>query len=128
MNKYFVLIVVFLFFAGCAERKFTITSIPDKSLCEVNGRVLGLTPVTVKYVENGTFKILLTKEGFENLNGSFTLKKKWINVFGLDFIGELLPYRWSDNQSIEFSLVPLQKVSHENFKNDIEIKNRRNAK
>lgn len=122
MNKFIILFLALFFFVGCAERKFTISSVPDKSLCEVNGRVIGLTPITVKYVENGTFKIHLTKEGYENLNGSFKLKKKWINVIGLDFIGEVLPYRWSDNQMLEFSLTPLQKISHDTFKNEIDKK------
>ena len=101
---------------------------PENVLCEINGRQLGLTPVTVKYVESGLFRIRLTKEGYDIFNGQFRLKKKWFNIVGLDFIGEILPYRIIDQQQVEFSLTPIQRIPHEEFKKKVEEQNNKTPK
>jgi hypothetical protein len=112
---------------SCTQRKFTIQTKPENVLCEVNGRKLGLTPITVKYVENGLFRIRLSKEGYENYNGQFKLKKKWFNQFALDFIGEILPYRLIDYQNLEFTMAPIQKFTHDEFKKKTDAMNKKTS-
>ena len=123
-----LIILIVLTLTSCAERKFTIHTIPDKVNCEINGRPLGQTPITIKYVENGFFRIRLSKEGYDIFNGQFRLKKKWFNQLGLDFIGEILPKRFLDDQTVEFTMVPITKISHEEFKNKIDEQNSKVSK
>ncbi len=118
---YFFCWGIFLIFSvGCVKRDFIIQSKPEKAICEVNGRFLGETPVKITYSENGIFKIRLSKPNFETYNGQFSLTKKWHHYFVLDFIGEAIPYRWTDTQNIEFELISQTKMTPDFFKNKIE--------
>ena len=124
-NLFFVLFILLM--TSCTSRKFTIQTKPDHVLCEINGRQLGFTPIEIKYVENGTFRIHLSKEGYENYEGNFKLKKKWVNIFCLDFIGEISPFHWVDLQHLEFSLKPIQPISHDAFKKQIDEQNKKKS-
>lgn len=125
ISKLFIVAILFIL-TSCTERKFTVYTIPENVFCEINGRQLGPSPITVKYVENGVFNIRLSQEGYEILNGKFKLKKKWFNLIGLDFIGEILPYRLIDHQKVEFTLTPIQRISHDEFKKKTDQLNNKN--
>lgn len=96
-------------------------------MCEINGRQLGLSPITIKYVENGLFRIRLSKEGYENYNGQFKLKKKWFNQIILDFVGEILPFRLIDHQNLEFTMTPNQVFTHDQFKKKTDSFNKKTS-
>lgn len=117
----FFLLFIFLL-PACTQREFTLKTIPEGAICEVNGRYLGQTPVVVKYVDKGAFRLHLKKEGFQAFNGSFKIKTRWFNVIGLDFIADSLPYTFSDKQTVTFSLHYKDKLTHEQFKEENETK------
>jgi hypothetical protein len=118
-----LLLFLLIITSGCTQRKFTINTKPESVLCEVNGREIGLSPVTVNYVDSGYFRIRLSKPGFESYEGQFKLKKRWFNQFTLDFIGEIIPYHWVDNQSLEFTLIPVLNITHDEFKKKMDVLN-----
>ena len=118
-----LLLLLLIITSSCTQRKFTIHTNPESVLCEVNGREIGISPVTVNYVDNGYFRIRLSKPGCESYEGQFKLKKRWFNQFTLDFVGEIIPYHWVDNQSLEFTLVPALNITHEEFKKQMDVLN-----
>ena len=73
---------------GCVERTLLITTNPTGARIQVNGKDVGLTPATVRFIHNQRFEYRIEKDGYESVAGDVTTPSTWDSVPGLDFVAE----------------------------------------
>lgn len=105
---------------GCIERRLTIRSDPPGALVTMSGgklgtpadeHELGVTPVSVSYVHNGSRRItLVDPQGeYETLTVYERLRPRWYEVFPIEFVTEnLVPFRIRDHRVLHY---PMQRRS-----------------
>lgn len=74
--------------SGCVERTLLITSDPLGAHVTLNGKDVGLTPVTVPFIHNQRFEYRIEKNGYRSVAGDVTTPSTWDSVPGLDFFAE----------------------------------------
>ena len=74
--------------SGCVERTLLITSDPLGARVTLNGKSVGVTPVTVPFVHNQRFEYRLEKSGYRLVAGDVKTPSTWDSVPGLDFVAE----------------------------------------
>jgi hypothetical protein len=74
--------------AGCVERTLLLTSDPIGAHATVNGKDVGLTPVSIPFVHNQRFEYRLEKDGYRSAAGDVTTPSTWDSVPGPDFFAE----------------------------------------
>lgn len=115
MNKIIAITsLIMLFLAtGCGrvDREFTVDSEPAGALVEVNGRPIGVTPVTFSFTFYGDYEVVLRKEGYETLFTSVDIKPPVYQYPGIDFFVEMAPGYYHDKRGEVFRLVKKQTPS-----------------
>lgn len=71
--------------SGCVSRRMTIRSEPAEALVEVDGKQLGLTPLSLDFTFYGTREITLSKPGFETLTVQQPVARPWNQSVPFDF-------------------------------------------
>ena len=95
-----------LFSTGCIRRNLTIRSEPPGARLIVNDKDLGLTPLSYDFEWYGSYRISLTKDGYERLDDQVPLRAPvyfWIPV---DLAMELLPFKIRDTRTLSYTLTP----------------------
>ncbi len=92
---------------GCTSRRLTIRSEPAGALVEVDGRRLGLTPVSMDFVHHGTREITLSAPGYETLTVQQPTPAPWFQMYPVDFVSDhFLPFRAINRNDFTYPLTP----------------------
>ena len=100
-----------LLLSGCIRRNLTIRSEPPGATLYVNDKLLGTTPHSYDFTWYGGYRILIKKEGFEQLDARTELKAPWYLWIPLDLVMELLPVPIRDTRELAYQLQPRQLPS-----------------
>jgi len=96
--------------SGCMHRRMTIHSNPAGARVLVDGRDIGLTPVSMDYTYYGTRQITLIKDGYETRTIMQPMQKPWYQYFPLEFISDnFLPFKVTNRHFFEYDL---QRTPH----------------
>lgn len=76
---------------GCVERTLLFTSDPIGAHVTVNGKDVGVTPVTIPFIHNQRFEYRIEKDGYRSVTGDVTTPSTWDSRPGPDFFAENLP-------------------------------------
>ena len=104
----FTLLLSFLTFAGCVERRLTINTNPQDALIELNDEEIGRSPVTVTFNWYGDYNIRATKAGYQTLATNNVLKRPMHDRPPFDFFATLNPKKIIDSYEWTFDLEPMQ--------------------
>lgn len=97
---------------GCVERKLTIVTQPSEAVVWLNDEEIGTTPVTVNFNWYGDYNIRIEKPGYEILNSHQALKRPMHDVFGFDFLAEVVwPGKIVDEYQWDFELQPFKQAN-----------------
>ena len=100
------LVTTLMLSTGCIHRNLTIRSEPPGATLYVNDRLLGTTPYSYDFIWYGGYRIMLKKEGFEQLDAHATLQAPWYFWLPLDLAMELLPVPVRDERELSYQLQP----------------------
>lgn len=95
---------------GCwsVSRRITVRSDPPGALVEVNGRRLGLAPVSMDFTYYGVNDITLSKPGYETLTVQQPVPPPWYQIFPLDLVSDnFLPARVTNRHDFTYRLAPM---------------------
>ena len=73
---------------GCVERTLLFTSDPVGAHVTVNGKDVGVTPISIRFVHNERFEYRVEKDGYRSEAGDVTTPSTWDSVPGPDFFAE----------------------------------------
>ena len=90
---------------GCIHRELTVRSEPPGALLLLNDKKIGQTPLSYDFTWYGTYRVLLTKDGYETLYDKPTLRAPWYFWIPLDLVMELWPGRVNDVRELSYQLV-----------------------
>ena len=99
-----------LLLSGCIRRNLTIRSEPPGATLYVNDKLLGTTPHSYDFTWYGGYRVMLKKEGFEQLDARATLPAPWYFWVPLDLAMELLPVPVHDDHELSYQLQPKQEL------------------
>ena len=68
------LFLVVLLLSGCVERQLTIKTIPAGALVTLNDEEIGPSPVTTSFNWYGDYNVRISKDGYETLKPTASLK------------------------------------------------------
>ena len=71
---------------GCVSRRMTIRTNPPEALVEVDGKQLGLSPVSMDFTYYGTREIKISKPGFETMTLQQPVLRPWHQTIPADFV------------------------------------------
>ncbi len=74
--------------AGCVERTLLFTSSPVGARVTLNGKDVGLTPISIPFVHNQRFEYRVEKDGYRSAAGDVTTPSTWDSMPGPDFFAE----------------------------------------
>ena len=115
----FALLLSFLTFAGCVERRLTINTNPQDALIELNDEEIGRSPVTVSFNWYGDYNVRATKTGYATLKTNKVLKRPMHDRPPFDFIaGVLNPKKIVDSYEWTFDLAPMQTPERDDLIKD----------
>jgi hypothetical protein len=113
-------LLVVLLLSGCVFRRMTIMSDPPGARVFVNNVEVGSTPCDVPsnlYLDNGTYKFTLFKDGFEPLQVMQPVPPKTYELFGIDAFSEVLnPFPYYDRRIFSYQLQPMREKSGDELK------------
>ena len=98
--------IALLGFAGCVERKLTVTSEPDGALVFLNNQELGRTPLTRDFTWYGNYDVQLRREGYQTLKTEHSLIAPWWQWVPFDLFADVTPFWWKDERTISFRMEP----------------------
>ena len=105
------------FSSGCVTRRVLITSDPPGAVVYRDGQPIGATPVEHTFVYYGKYRYRLVKDGFAPLDVEPELVAPWYQWIGVDFVSEnLIPYTFRDTQVLQYQLMPLEAVRHDDVR------------
>lgn len=91
--------------SGCVSRRLTIRSDPPGALVEVDGKRIGVTPVSMDFTYYGTREFTLSAPGYETLTVQQPIPTPYYQIFPVDFVSNhFLPFRVTDRHDFTYSL------------------------
>lgn len=94
---------------GCVERYLEIDSNPSGASIAVNGREVGVAPVTVPFTHYGTFRIDAWWPDRPAATQFTSIDAPWYQHFPLDLFSELLdPTTHVDRHAVAVEFVPAE--------------------
>src|SRR5262249_48931969 len=91
--------------SGCVFRSFTVsTTLPGVpgdagAIVQVNGKIVGPTPVDVPFTHYGTYLLTISRDGAETLVVKQEVPAPWYEYWPLEFVSEvLLPWNIEDKR------------------------------
>jgi hypothetical protein len=84
-----VFVFLFAFAGGCIERELTINTRPQGANVVLNDEEIGTSPVTVSFNWYGTYKVDITKKGYQSINTSKHLERPAEDYFPLDLFADI---------------------------------------
>lgn len=91
--------------SGCVHRQLTVRSEPPGALLMLNDKKMGTTPFSYDFMWYGTYRVILTKDGYETLYDKPTLRAPWYLRIPLDLMMELWPGTIKDVREWSYQLV-----------------------
>ena len=107
-GRHLLLVIALLCSTGCIRRNLIIRSEPPGATLYVNDKLLGTTPYSYDFTWYGGYRILLKKEGYEQLDAHAMLQAPWYCWIPLDLAMELLPVPVRDERELSYQLHPKQ--------------------
>lgn len=104
--------------AGCVERTLLLTSDPVGARAIVNGKDVGVTPVTIPFVHNQRFEYRLEKDGYRSVSDYVTTPSTWDSVPGPDFFAENVYPGRIRRQTVR--VVPMERLPAARTRADLE--------
>lgn len=96
---------------GCMHRRMTIRSDPPGARVIVDGKDIGLTPVSMDFLYYGTRQIQLVKDGYETLTVMQPTPMPWYQVPPLDFFSDnFLPVKVTNRHEYHYVMQRQQYV------------------
>jgi hypothetical protein len=93
--------------SGCVSRRLTVCSDPPGALVEIDGRRIGVTPVSMDFTYYGTRNITLSKPGFQTLSVEQPQKTPWYQIFPFEFFSDNFALTHiTDRHVFNYRLVP----------------------
>ena len=90
---------------GCMHRRMTIGSNPAGARVLVDGKDVGMTPVSVDFTYYGTREITLIKDGYETRTLMQRVRTPWYQVPPLDLISDnFLPFKLTNRHYFEYEM------------------------
>lgn len=118
---------------GCVSRRMTIRSNPSGALVEVDGKRVGLTPVSLDFTYYGTREITLSAPGYETMTVLQPVPAPLGQKFPFDFFtNHFMPRKVTDRHDFTYNLarlrIPIDEESDlinraRNFRSEAEIGN-----
>lgn len=96
--------MLLILLGGCVQRTLTVRSDPPGALVYLNGREVGRTPVTRRFMWYGDYDVILRKEGYETLKTHSWVVAPIYQWPPIDLFAELLPLK--DRQVLTYTLQP----------------------
>ncbi len=93
-----------LLITGCVRRNLTIHSEPPGALILMNDEKIGMTPYSYDFEWYGAYRLTLTKDGYDRLDDTVTLRAPLYMWLPLDFVMELLPFHIRDTRTLSYTL------------------------
>lgn len=93
---------------GCAvRRELSIRTEPPGVQVRFDDRLVGETPLRLRFQHYGSRRITLYKEGYRTRSTRIRLRPPWYLRFPLDLVTEvLLPFGWRDHRRVTLELSP----------------------
>ena len=93
---------------ACVERKITVRSDPPGARVALDGRPIGVTPVTVRFEQYGGREFTLAKKGHLRLREIRRIEPPLYQRLGIDFFFEMVwPFPLVDEHVETFDLTPV---------------------
>jgi hypothetical protein len=100
--------------SGCVSRRLTVVSDPPGALVEIDGRRLGVTPVSMDFTYYGTRNITLSKPGFQTLTVEQPQRTPWYQIFPFEFFSDNFALtHLTDRHVFNYRLVPSSPQSED---------------
>ncbi len=100
--------------AGCTERRLELESDPPGATVYVDGKKIGLTPISVPFEFYGTREFRLEKEGFQTVKVLQPVAAPIWQYFPIDFLTDvMIPFTSTDSRVFRFHLEPMQPADAE---------------
>ena len=98
-----------LFLDGCVERRLLLRSDPPGANVSVNGKLVGITPVSMPFLTYGEFDIIMSAPGRSRLQEAVAVAPPWWETIPLDLLVEnVWPFVVTDEREITLTLKPLE--------------------
>ncbi len=105
--RVFALAILVACGSGCVSRRLTVVSDPPGALVEIDGKRLGVTPVSMDFTYYGTRNITLSKPGYQTLTVQQPQRTPWYQVFPFDFFSENFAFTHiTDRNVFSYRLIP----------------------
>ncbi len=100
-----------------AERHLIFESEPAGAQVHLDGKMIGLTPLEVRFESYGHRHVRMQRRGYRSFSTIMEVKGPWYSSFPLDYISEVfLPFGWEDIHRLKVSLEPRSgEVSRPDF-------------
>ncbi len=113
------LILLLLGLTGCVERRMLIVSDPPAATAFVNGKNVGMTPVSVPFDYYGKYDVMLVRDGYQTKTYPAAPRRRWFEFFPFDFFSEnVWPLHIQRNFVMEYTLEPIAQPRTEDVLND----------
>ena len=103
--------LVLFFTSGCVTRSLTIRTDPPGALVYLNDQLKGTSPVTYDFMWYGWHRVMLRKDGFERVEDRKLLSAPFYLWVPFDLAMELLPIRFRDTHTWNYTLTQTQQPS-----------------
>ncbi len=114
-----LLVLLTLCTTGCVYRRMTILSEPPGARVFVNNVEVGTTPCNVptnSFIDYGTYRFTLFKDGFEPLDVMQPVPPEWWGYPAIDFFAEISPWDKRDRRIFTYQLQPMREKSGDELK------------
>jgi hypothetical protein len=115
-----LILLVLTLLPGCVYRRMTVITEPPGARLFVNNVEVGTTPCDVPsnlYIDNGTYKFTLFRDGFEPLEVLQPVPPKTYQYFGIDFFAEVVsPFSHHDHRYFSYQMQPMKEKSGDELK------------
>ncbi len=89
------------------SRRITVRTQPPGALVEMNGKRLGLSPVSTNFTYYGDNEFKISAPGYETAVVRQPTPAPWYQIPPLDFISDnFLPFRVRDHREYSYTLIP----------------------
>jgi hypothetical protein len=105
-----------------AERYLVFNSEPSGAQVQLDGKMIGVTPLEVRFESYGHRHIRMQRRGYRSFSTIMEVETPWYSYFPLDYISEiLLPFGWEDIHTLNVTLKPRSgEVSRPDFEGVLE--------